>query len=137
LARRLHEGYPIREKLAQTLAVAAVCGAVTAPILWFRFHQIPLLTVPANALAEPAMPPLLALALIAALVDPISPGLASALAWLAGECAAYIALCARLIGGLPYAQVRSGRGAAAAAALSLLAAAYAWSRWRRTSNRST
>jgi competence protein ComEC len=137
LARRLHEGYPIRKKLADTLAVAAVCGTVTAPILWFRFHQIPLLTVPANALAEPAMLPLLGLALIAALVDPISPGLASVLAWLAGECAAYIALCARLIGGLPYAQIRSGRGALAAAALGLLAAAYAWSRWRRTSNRST
>ena len=136
LARRLHEGYPVWKKLADTLAVAAVCGTVTAPILWFRFHQIPLLTVPANALAEPAMVPLLGLALIAALVDPISPGLAGALAWLAAECAAYIALCARVIGGLPYAQIRSGRGAVAAAALGLLAAAYAWSRWRQTSNRS-
>jgi competence protein ComEC len=137
LARRLHDGYPIREKLAQTLAVAAVCGTVTAPILWLRFHQIPLLTVPANALAEPAMPPLLALALIAALVDPVSPGLASVLAWLAAQCAAYIALCARVIGGLPYAQITSGRGALTASVLGLLAAAYAWSRWRRTSNRST
>jgi competence protein ComEC len=137
LSRRLHEGYPIREKLAQTLAVAAVCGTVTAPILWIRFHQIPLLTVPANALAEPAMAPLLALALSAALVDPVSPGLASALAWLAAECAAYIALCARVIGGMPYAQITSGGGALSAAAVGLLVAAYAWSRWRRTSNRST
>ena len=137
LARRLHEGYPIREKLAQTLAVAAVCGTVTAPILWIRFHQIPLLTVPANALAEPAMPPLLALALSAALVDPISPGVASVLAWLAALCAAYIALCARLVGGLPLAQITSGRGALAAAALAVVAAAYAWWRWQWTSSRST
>jgi competence protein ComEC len=137
LARRLHEGYPIGETFAQTLAVAAVCGAVTAPVLWFRFHQIPLLTVPANALAEPAMPPLLALALIAACVEPLSPEVASALAWLAGLCAAYIALCARLIGGLPLAQVNSGRGALAAAGVGLLGAAYAWTRWRRSSNRST
>ena len=137
LARRLHEGYPVRESLAQTLAVAAVCGAVTAPILWFRFHQIPLLTVPANALAEPAMPPLLALALVAACVDPVLPGVAGALAWLAGLCAAYIALCARLVGGLPLAQVKSGRGALAVAAVTLIVAAYAWSRWRPTSSRST
>jgi competence protein ComEC len=137
LAKRLHEGYPVREKIAQTLVVAAVCGAVTAPILWLRFHQIPVLTVPANALAEPAMVPLLELALVAALVDPVAPGIASALAWLAGLCAAYISLCARLIGGLPFAQIRSGRGALAAAAVCLLAGAYAWSRWRRTSNRST
>jgi competence protein ComEC len=137
LARRLHDGYPIGEGIAQTLVVAAVCGTVTAPILWLRFHQIPVLTVPANALAEPAMLPLLALALVAALLDPIAPGIAGALAWLAGVCAAYIALCARLIGGLPFAQIRSGRAALAAAAVGLLAAAYAWSRWRRTSNRST
>jgi competence protein ComEC len=137
LARWLHDGYPVREKLAQTLAVAAVCGTVTAPILWFRFHQIPLLTVPANVLAEPAMPPLLALALAAALVDPVSPGVASILAWLAGACAAYIALCARVVGSLPFAQVTSGRGALAAGVLGLLAAAYAWRRWRTLSSRST
>ena len=135
-AMRLLEGYPtLPGKLPQVLAVAAVCGTVTAPILWFRFHQIPLLTVPANALAEPAMPPLLALALIAACVDPVLPGVASVLAWLAGLCAAYIALCARLIGGLPLAQITSGRGALAAAALTAVPAAYAWWRWQRTSSR--
>jgi competence protein ComEC len=137
LARRLQDGYPIPEALAQVLAVAAVCGTVTAPILWIRFHQIPLLTIPANALAEPAMVPLLALALSAALVDPFAPGVAGALAWLAGQCAAYIAVCARVIGGLPFAQIRSGRGALAAAGVGLLAAAYAWSRWWQSSNRST
>jgi ComEC/Rec2-related protein len=137
-ALRLLEGYPtLPGKLPQVLTVAAVCGTVTAPILWFRFHQIPLLTVPANALAEPAMPPLLALALIAACVDPVSPGVAGILAWLAGLCAAYIALCARLIGGLPLAQITSGRGALAAAAFTLVPAAYAWRRWQRTSSRST
>lgn len=136
-ALRLLEGYPtLPGKLPQVIAVAAVCGTVTAPILWFRFHQIPLLTVPANVLAEPAMPPLLALALIAACVDPVSPGVAGILAWLAGLCAAYIALCARLIGGLPLAQITSGRGALAAAAVALIPAAYAWRRWQRTSSRS-
>ena len=34
-------------------------GSSTAPILWLQFGTIPLWTVPANALAEPAMPILL------------------------------------------------------------------------------
>src|SRR5207244_3218867 len=87
------EGYPLPEKLAQVVAVSTVCGLATAPVLWLQFHAVPLLTVPANALAEPAMPPLLALALLAALVDPIAPSVATWLAWLAGWCAAYIAAC--------------------------------------------
>ena len=124
------EGYPLPKKLAQVVAVSTVCGTATAPLLWFQFHAVPLLTVPANALAEPAMPLLLALALLAALVDPIAPGLATSLAWLAGWCAVYIATCARVIGGLPFARVTSGRVVAAAALCALLLAAYAWRRWR-------
>ena len=82
-------------------------ASATAPILWLQFHAVPLLAVPANALAAPAMAPLLALALTAAVVDPVSPGLAAALAGLAGWCAAWLALCARIVGGLPFAQVSS------------------------------
>ena len=37
---------------------------VTAPILWLQFGYLPLLGVPANALAEPAMPVLLGLAFV-------------------------------------------------------------------------
>ena len=61
----------------------------------------PLLTVPANALAAPAVPPLLALAFAAALVGPVSQPAANAIAWLNGWFAAYLAACARLVGGLP------------------------------------
>jgi len=68
--------------------------------------------------------------LLAALVDPIAPGLATSLAWLAGWCAVYIATCARVIGGLPFARVTSGRVVAAAVICALLLAAYAWRRWR-------
>ena len=129
---RVLEGYPVPAKLAQVLAVSTACGVATAPLVWLQFHAVPLLTVPANALAEPAMPPLLALALLAALVDPVLPGLATWLAWLAGWCAAYIAACARLIGGLPFARITSGRAAVAAAACALLLGAYAWRRWRES-----
>ena len=130
------EGYPVPRWLAEALAVSTACGAATAPVLWLQFHAVPLLAVPANALAAPAMPPLLALALLAALLDPVAPGLAALLASLAGWCAAWLALCARLVGGLPFAQVSSTRGGLALAGCALLAAAYAWREWR-SSSRST
>jgi hypothetical protein len=54
-----------------------------------------------------------------------------------GWCAAYLAACARLIGGLPGAQISSTRGLLAVLAVALLAAAYAWPRWRPSSSPST
>ena len=127
---RVLEGYPIPRWLREAIAVSTACGVATAPVLWLQFHALPLLAVPANAIAAPAMAPLLGLALSAALLDPVAPGAASALAGLAGWCAAWLALCARLIGGLPFAQVSSNRGGIALAGGALLVAAYAWRRWR-------
>jgi competence protein ComEC len=110
--RRL-QGYPLPRGLRLVLAVSAACGAATAPILWLQFHAIPLLTIPANVVAAPAMVPLLGLALSAAVASLFAPGVAATLAGVNGLCAAYLAGCARLIGGLPLAQVRSGAGLAA------------------------
>ena len=128
---RALEGYPLPRPLAGVIAVSTACGIATAPVSWLQFHAVPLLTVPANALAAPVVAPLLALALATAALAPVAPSAAAALAWLNGWCAAYLAGCARLVGGLPGAQVRSGRAAAALAAVALLAAAYAWRRWLR------
>jgi competence protein ComEC len=130
---RLLEGYPVPRKVAGFLAISTACGLATAPILWLQFHAVPLLAVPANALAAPGMGPLLGLALAAAVVHPLSPAAAAMLTWLAGWCAAYLAFCARLVGGLPFAQVRSGWAAAAIGTGAALAAAYAWRRCRRAS----
>ena len=130
---RILEGYPLTRWLREAIAVSTACSVATAPVLWLQFHAVPLLAVPANALAAPAMAPLLGLALSAALLDPVSPGAAAVLAGLAGWCAAWLALCARVIGGLPFAQVSSTRGGAALAACALLGAAYAWRRWRSSS----
>jgi len=102
-------------------------------VLWFQFHAVPLLAVPANALAAPAMAPLLGLALAAAVLEPFAPGAAAFLVGLAGWCAAWLALCARAIGGLPFAEVTSTRGGIALAGCGLLGAAYAWRRWRNSS----
>ncbi|HYZ76092.1 MAG TPA: ComEC/Rec2 family competence protein [Gaiellaceae bacterium] len=124
------DGYPIPRGLADVIAVSTACGLATAPVAWFQFHAIPLLTVPANALAAPAVVPLLGLGLAAAAVAPLSGGGAATLAALNGWCAAYLAGCAHLVGSLPFAQVRSGRAAAALALAALLAGAYASRRCR-------
>ena len=124
------EGYPLPAKLAAAVGVSTACGLVTAPILWLQFHAVPLLTVPANALAEPAVAPLLYLAFAAALTAPLFPPAAAAIAWLNGWCAAYLAGCARLFGSLPGAQVQSGRALCVLLLIATVGAAYAWRRWQ-------
>jgi competence protein ComEC len=123
---RFLEGYPIPSGLRQVVAISTACSVATAPIVWLQFHAIPLLAVPANALAAPAVVPLLGLALASAAVYPIAPSISAALGWLNGWCGAYLAGCARLVGGLPFAQVRSGAAAAILAVGALVAATYAW-----------
>jgi competence protein ComEC len=120
------EGYPLPPGLRTGVAVSAACGLATAPISWFQFHQIPLLTVPANAVGGFVVAPMLALALVCALLAPVAPPLACALAWGNGWLAAYLATCAHLFGSLPGAQVTSGRLAAALGLGAAGAAAYAW-----------
>ncbi|HSS72327.1 MAG TPA: ComEC/Rec2 family competence protein, partial [Gaiellaceae bacterium] len=83
------------------------CGAATAPILWLQFGSVPVYSLPANALVTPAIGPLLGIALVGCLLEPVLPTAALALGWLNGWLAAYIAACARVIGGLPFAQVGS------------------------------
>jgi len=123
---RVLEGYPVPPRLAQCIAISTACGLATAPISWLHFHAIPLVTVPANAAAAPVVTPLLALALLAAILPPLGPFLAQLNGW----CAAYLAGCARFFGGLPGAQVRSPAAAAALASGLFLVAAYAWRRGR-------
>src|SRR6478735_829894 len=101
------DAYPINRRLWEILVVAGACGLVTAPIVWLHFGRVALWTVPANVAAEPAMPPLVSLSLAAAAVEPVLPGVATALAWLAGWCAWWLALVARIVAGWPSAQVSS------------------------------
>jgi competence protein ComEC len=121
--RSVLEGYPMPDAARTTVAISAACALATAPISWLHFHAIPLVAVPANAVAVPAVAPMLALALLAALLAPFT--LSTVPAALAGWCAAYVAGCARFFGGLPGAQVTSGSAAAALLALVLLGAALA------------
>jgi competence protein ComEC len=124
------EGYPLPGWLRSAVAISAACGLATAPISWFQFHQIPLVTVPANAAAALAVAPMLGLALACASLAPVAPPLAVALAWVNGWLAAYLAACARTFGGLPGAQIHSPTAAAALALITLGIGAYAWLRGR-------
>ena len=111
------DAYPVPRGLWDVLVVAFACGLVTAPIVWLHFGAVALWTVPANVAAEPAMPPLIALSLAASAIEPVLPGAATALAWLAGGCAAWIALVARIVSTWPSAQIRSPLALAAAFAV--------------------
>lgn len=119
LQRRL-EGYPFPRPLADVVAVSAVCGLATAPIAWLHFGAVPTYSLPANALAAPVMGPLLGLGLLAALVYPVLPSAALAIAWLNGWLAAYLAACARVVASLPLAQITSGTVLAAAGLVAAL-----------------
>ena len=123
-ARALADGYPIPRSLALGVAVSGACSIVTAPISWAHFGAVAVWSVPANLVAEPAMPAVLTLSLAAAATVPLSPAVAGSLAWLAGWCAAWIAGCARFFASLPHAQAHSpvalvGLGLAIAVAVAL------------------
>lgn len=125
---RVLEGYPLPRPLAGVVAISTACGLATAPVLWAQFGAVPLLSVPANALAAPAVAPLLLLSLASVAIGSLVPGAAAALGWLAGWCAAEIALVARLVGGLPFAQAQGGWAAATVAVLAGVGVALAWRR---------
>ena len=126
------EGYPLSNWLREALAVSTACGAATAPILWLQFGSVPVYSLPANALVTLAIGPLLGLALVGSLIEPVLPTAALALGWLNGWLAAYIAACAGAIARLPFAQV--GSGAAVCVLLGtpvVLLALQRLPRWRR------
>ena len=102
------EGYPMTGWLRDTLAVSTACGAATAPILWLQFGSVPVYSLLGNVLVTLAIPPLLGIALVGSLLQPLLPSAALSLAWLNGWLAAYIAACAGAVGGLPFAQIGSG-----------------------------
>ena len=119
------EGYPFPRSLREPVAISTACGLATAPILWFQFHAVPLVAVPANVAAAPAVVPLLGLGMAAATVHPIAPSVAALLGQADGLFAAYLAGCAKVFGRLPFAQIRSGWAAVAIALLLAGSWAYA------------
>jgi len=128
---RFLAGYPVPRGLAQLIGVSTACGLATAPVTWLQFHQVSVVTIPANVVGVPVVAEMLVLALVTAAVAPVAPPLAAALARVNGWGAWFVAGCARTFGGLPGAQVTTPAGAAAVAAGILVVAAYCWPRGRR------
>ena len=129
---RTFEGYPIPRLLAGVVAISCACGLATAPILLLQFGAVPLYSVLSNALVAAAVPPCFGLALATALLAYVLPPAALAAAWLNGWLAAYIAACARIVGGLPGAQLDSEVAALTIAVVALVAfVAVRLPGWRR------
>ena len=128
---RALEGYPVSHGLAQLIGVSTACGLATAPVTWFQFHQVSLVTVPANVVAVPVVVEVLGLALLTAVVAPVAPPVATAMAQLNGWGAWYVAGCARAFARIPGAQITSPRAAAVLGLGAVGAAAYAWQRGER------
>jgi competence protein ComEC len=129
---RALEGYPVSHELAQLIGVSTACGLATAPVTWFQFHQISLVTVPANVVAVPVVVEVLGVALLTALVAPVAPSVAAAMAQLNGWGAWFVAGCARAFASIPGAQITSPRSAALLGLGAIGAATYAWQRGDRT-----
>jgi competence protein ComEC len=127
------EGYPGPKGLAEIVAVSGACGLVTAPILLVQFGTVPVYSVLSNALAAPVVGISFSLALVTAALAQVLPAAAIAGAWVNGWLAAYVAACARAVGGLPGAQLESRTVLVVAAAAAGLAVAwFRLPRWRRS-----
>jgi competence protein ComEC len=107
--QRALEGYPVPRQVGLIVVVSTLCGLATAPILWLRFDAVPVYSVPANAMAELSVGPMLGLGLVSSVLHPLVPSASAAIGWLAGWPAAYLAFCARLWASLPGAQITSGK----------------------------
>lgn len=101
LARRLAPwtGAPLATALAVPVAAQAACG----PVLVLLDPSLPTTSVLANLLAAPALVPATVLGIVATLFAPWAPGVAHAVAWLAGIATGWIAMVARWCAGLPFA----------------------------------
>jgi competence protein ComEC len=109
---RFLEGYPVPGWLGELVGVSTACGLATAPVTWIQFHQVSLVTVPANVVGVPVVAEMLGVALLTALVAPVLPPLAALFAQANGWAAAFVAEWARMTGGVPFAQITSGISAA-------------------------
>lgn len=102
------------------LAVTVAATIATAPIAWWHFGRASLLgALPANALAAPAVPLVLWLALLASVLHPVAPAAALGLAWIAQGPAWWVLRCAELGAGIDR-MVPARLGLAALAAVALI-----------------
>lgn len=108
--------------LAAALALPLVAQGACAPVLVMLQPRVSLWAVPANVVAAPPVPVATVCGLLAALVSPLSPALARALAWPALASCAWLAATARFFAALPGAVIDWPGGAGGALLLAALEA---------------
>jgi len=91
--------------LAAAVVVPLAAQAVCAPVLLLLVPDVPLLAVPANLLAAPAVAPATLLGLLAVVLEPVWPAGAGAAARLGGLGALWLALVARTGAAVPGTQL--------------------------------
>jgi competence protein ComEC len=117
-----------RRALAEGAGVTIAATVATAPLFAHHFGAISLASLPANLLALPAIPPLMWLGMLAAMLGQIPGAPVEPLSWLAGLLAAYVSQVARWLASPEWAQVGfslSGWPSVAAAYAALWVAAEA------------
>lgn len=91
--------------LAEALAVATAAHLVTAPVIAALSGRVSLVAVPANVLAEPAVPVATVFGFGAAVLAPAWSGGARALAWVAGWPCRWLVGIADRLGSVPGARL--------------------------------
>jgi competence protein ComEC len=119
-----HRGVPATP--AGALATAAAAGILTAPVIAALGGAVSTVAIPANLLAAPAVPPATVLGVLAALISPLWPAAAHAIAWLAALPAAWIVLVAGHAAHLPAAAVPWPAGPLGGATLAAVLAVTWW-----------
>ncbi|PZA20223.1 ComEC/Rec2 family competence protein, partial [Modestobacter versicolor] len=117
--------------LAEALAVSGAAGVVTAPLVAALSGVVSVVSLPANLLAAPAVAPATVLGLLAALAEPVWPGGADVLTWVAGWPVRWLVVVAEHAAAVPDGATgwpAGTRGAVLLAGL-LIAAAWALVRW--------
>ncbi len=87
--------------LREPVAISAAAGLVTAPILLYHFHQVPLMTIPANVAAAPVSGPVMLMGVLSAAAAPVSGSLNWLLNALAAACTGYLITVARFFASRP------------------------------------
>lgn len=95
LARDRDDLGRFRRLLRDAVGITVAAQLATAPLVAAIGGGLPLIGVPANLLAAPAVPPATIVGVMTALVAPVRPELAAQLAWVAGIATEWIAKVAR------------------------------------------
>ncbi|MFC0555468.1 ComEC/Rec2 family competence protein [Planotetraspora thailandica] len=116
--------------VAEALAVSAAAQAAVTPVLVLMSSRLDLVAIPANLLAAPAVAPATVLGFAAAVVAPMSMGVAQVLVHPAGWAVGWIIVVAERAAAMPLATVPWPTGAVGLALLAV-SAAVAWVLLRR------